>query len=113
MWQRVMIRVKERWFLGGALLIVAIVVLPLVLLQDATFLGADEQAGTLIETIRPDYKPWITPLWEPPSSEVASLLFAVQAALGAGVLGYGLAALKYQKPPAARPTPVPLVRQNP
>ncbi len=28
------------------------------------------------------------PLWEPPSPEIESLLFAVQAALGAGVLGY-------------------------
>jgi len=56
----------------------------------ALFLGADEQAVSVIEEISPGYEPWFTPLWEPPSSEIQSLLFAVQAALGAGFIGYYL-----------------------
>lgn len=56
----------------------------------ATFPGSDERALALIAELDPDYRRWAAPLWEPPSSEIASLLFALQAALGAGVLGYCL-----------------------
>jgi cobalt/nickel transport protein len=52
------------------------------------FAGADDQAEAAIQEIRPDYEPWFHPLWEPPSGEIESLLFALQAALGAGFLGY-------------------------
>ena len=38
----------------------------------------------------PGYQPWFAPLIEPASSEIASLLFALQAAFGAGVIGYWL-----------------------
>ena len=43
---------------------------------------------TAITEIEPDYEPWFSPLYEPPSGEIESALFAVQAALGAGVLAY-------------------------
>jgi len=52
------------------------------------FAGADDKAKDLITTIVPDYKPWFKPLMEPPSGEIGSLLFALQAALGAGFIGY-------------------------
>lgn len=58
------------------------------------FTGSDNQAEAAIQQIRPDYQPWVSPLWEPPSSEIESLLFALQAALGAGVLGYCLGVRK-------------------
>ena len=48
------------------------------------------ESGAAVATIQPDYQPWFSPLWEPPSSEVESLLFALQAALGSGLLGYYL-----------------------
>lgn len=54
------------------------------------FAGADGQAEALITEIRPDYQPWAEPLWQPPSGEIESLLFALQAALGAGLLGFYL-----------------------
>lgn len=54
------------------------------------FGGADNQAQALIGTIAPDYEPWFQPLLEPASGEIASLLFALQAALGAGFIGYYL-----------------------
>ena len=54
------------------------------------FSGADARAQQAITTIAPDYKPWFSPLFEPPSGEIASLLFALQAALGAGVIGFWL-----------------------
>jgi cobalt/nickel transport protein len=56
----------------------------------SVFSGADTRAQQAIVTIAPDFKPWFAPLFEPPSGEIASLLFALQAAIGAGVIGYWL-----------------------
>lgn len=56
--------------------------------QAEIFTGADNKARDLIGTIAPAYKPWFTPHMEPPSSEIGSLLFALQAALGAGFIAY-------------------------
>lgn len=54
------------------------------------FRGADDQAKDVIGKIAPGYQPWFKPLMEPPSGEIGSLLFALQAALGAGFIGYYL-----------------------
>ena len=58
------------------------------------FLGADDKAKNAIGEIAPNYAPWFEPLFEPPSGEIASLLFALQAALGAGFLGYYIGAAR-------------------
>ena len=72
----------------------ALAVIPLFSIRAAEgqeiFVGADNQAESAIGTIRPDYEPWFAPLWEPPSGEIESLLFGLQAALGAGFLFYCL-----------------------
>lgn len=68
--------------------VVVLVVAPLVVVRDAAFGGADAQAGTLVTELAPDYQPWANPLWTPPGPEVESLLFALQAAVGAGAIGY-------------------------
>jgi cobalt/nickel transport protein len=65
---------------------VALAVVPLFI--GGEFSGTDDQATAAIEAAKPGYQPWFTPLWEPPSGEVESLLFALQAALGALVIGY-------------------------
>ncbi|MBK8176015.1 MAG: energy-coupling factor ABC transporter substrate-binding protein [Rhodospirillales bacterium] len=56
--------------------------------NNAEFTGSDNQAEAAITEIRPDYRPWFSSVWEPPSGEIESLLFSLQAALGAGFLGY-------------------------
>lgn len=56
----------------------------------AIFGGSDDKARNAISEIAPGYKPWFAPLLEPASGEIASLLFALQAAIGAGVIGYWL-----------------------
>jgi cobalt/nickel transport protein len=73
---------------NGILLLVAavIVVLPLVVTGKAEFGGSDGQAQEVIDEA--GYQPWFEPLWTPPSKEIESLLFSLQAALGAGLLGY-------------------------
>lgn len=58
--------------------------------EEEIFTGADGQAEALVQTITPDYQPWFSSIWEPPSGEIESLLFALQAAIGAGFLGYYL-----------------------
>lgn len=81
--------------------IVALTVLPLWLVRappaaapgaeaPALFAGADDRAQRAIGDIAPGYKPWFAPVFEPASDEIASLLFALQAAIGAGVIGYWL-----------------------
>lgn len=52
------------------------------------FKGADDQARETISTIAPNYKPWFNSILEPPSTEIGSLLFALQAGIGSGFLGY-------------------------
>jgi len=56
------------------------------------FAGADDKAKDLIGEINPDYKPWFSSIIEPASGEIASMLFALQAAIGAGFIGYYLGA---------------------
>lgn len=54
------------------------------------FTGADALAEKMIGRINPEYKQWVKPIWEPPSSEIESLLFVLQAVIGAGALFYCL-----------------------
>lgn len=54
------------------------------------FPGADDRGKDTIVASNPDYQPWFKPVWEPPSGEIANLFFALQGALGAGLVGYYL-----------------------
>ncbi|KJR48336.1 Additional substrate-specific component CbiN of cobalt ECF transporter [Desulfosporosinus sp. I2] len=77
----------------NGILIVIVAVLafaPLFLVRNGEFAGADDRAEKAISTIDANYKPWFKPLWEPPSGEVESILFALQAALGSGFVFYYL-----------------------
>lgn len=56
--------------------------------EDEMFSGADGQAESVITELYPDYEPWFTSIWEPPGGEIEGLLFALQAAIGAGFIGY-------------------------
>lgn len=78
-------------------LVALLVILPLQFNKEADFEGADGKAVDIIQQIQPEYQPWYKPLWEPPSGETESLLFAMQAALGAGFIGYYFGYKKGQK----------------
>ncbi|MDX8367323.1 energy-coupling factor ABC transporter substrate-binding protein [Cytobacillus sp. IB215665] len=69
-------------------LVILLAIVPLVIQQDAEFGGADGQAEEAIGEIAPNYEPWFNVLWEPPSGEIESLLFSLQAAIGAIIIGY-------------------------
>ncbi len=72
-----------------AILIVGVVILfaaPPILFPSAEFGGSDSSAEQAISD--QGYKPWFNPIWEPPSSEIETLLFSLQAAIGAVIIGY-------------------------
>ena len=76
--------------------------------EDQGYFGGSDDAGSdaVSET---GYKPWFESFWEPPSGEIESLLsgeadsndcylvFAVQAAIGAIIIGYAVGYWKGQK----------------
>lgn len=71
-------------------MILAVVILsitPLIFVR-GDYEGADGQAEDMIGEIQPNYQPWFEPVLEVPSGEIESLLFASQAAIGAGIVGY-------------------------
>ncbi|WP_322494022.1 energy-coupling factor ABC transporter substrate-binding protein [Chloroflexus sp.] len=70
------------------LVVIGLTIAPILLIRDTEFGGADAAAEAAIVEIAPDYEPWFAPLFEPPGSETESLLFALQAGLGSGVIGY-------------------------
>lgn len=56
------------------------------------FAGTDAVVTQILED--DGVEPWFKPVFEPGSGEIESGLFALQAALGAGVLGYALGNLR-------------------
>lgn len=74
-------------------LVAIIAILPLAIYSglgedEGYFGGSDDAAGEAIEET--GYEPWFSSIWEPPSGEIESLLFALQAAIGAIIIGYVL-----------------------
>ncbi len=86
---------KKSWIL--ILLVIVLAIVPMIMANGAEFGGADGQAEAAITEIQPDYTPWVSPIWEPPSGEIESLLFALQAALGTGFIAYYFGLKKGQK----------------
>ncbi|AKB52760.1 Additional substrate-specific component CbiN of cobalt ECF transporter [Methanosarcina barkeri str. Wiesmoor] len=81
----------------GKLEIAVLVILVLFIVQflyvsiftHAEYGGSDEQGGKKVKEITGGkYEPWIKPIWEPPSGEIETLLFVVQASIGAIIIGY-------------------------
>ena len=79
------------------LLVLAIIIVPQIIQKGAEFGGADGEAEAAITEINPDYQPWFSSLYEPASGEIESLLFASQAALGAGIIGYYIGTTRTKK----------------
>lgn len=59
--------------------------------------GADGKAEEAIIELDPDYEPWMDNLWEIPSGEVESAIFAIQAGIGGIVIGYVIGVMKGAK----------------
>lgn len=53
--------------------------------------GTDDQPANVIRVLTgQEFNPWFHSIWEPPSPEIESLLFALQAAVGSLIIGYFL-----------------------
>lgn len=82
------------------LLCVIIAIVPLALIKDSEFGGADGQAEEKIAELAPDYEPWAQSVIELPGGETESLLFCVQVGIGMGIfcfaLGYLVARKKFR-----------------
>jgi len=63
---------------------------------DSDFSGADGIVVDVIDSAQ-GYKPWFENVWAPPGGETESLLFSLQAAIGAGVLFYFIGYIKGKK----------------
>jgi len=73
------------------LVVIVLILLPFYIApHNADFGGADGKAEEAITEINPNYQPWFSPLMEPPSGEIESLLFSLQAAIGSGIIFYYL-----------------------
>lgn len=83
---------KKQTILNVILIVIAISLVPIAfhLNPNSEFQGADGKAEEIINEVDPEYVPWISSFWEPPGAETESLLFALQAAIGAAVVAYGL-----------------------
>lgn len=89
---------KQNWLLIGA--VTLLTALPLWLAPKPApgpdgqtgeaFAGSDSKAEAAISEIAPAYQRWFEPILEPAGGEIESLLFALQAAIGAGIIGYWL-----------------------
>ncbi|MCB1777313.1 MAG: energy-coupling factor ABC transporter substrate-binding protein [Candidatus Competibacteraceae bacterium] len=82
-------KAQTGWLLALVVVLVAVSLVMGSHHEGAEFVGTDGQAMEMAAALNPDYQPWFDFIWEPPA-EIASGLFALQAALGAGVLGYYL-----------------------
>lgn len=83
----------SKYYIVLLALVAIIAILPLAMYsgmgeEEGFFGGSDAAAGTIIEET--GYQPWFESIWEPPSGEIESLLFALQAAIGAIIIGYVL-----------------------
>ena len=76
------------------LLVIFIAVFPLIINKEAAFEGADGEAEAMISQVNPNYEPWFEVFWEPPSGEIESALFALQAVLGSAFIFYFFGYLK-------------------
>lgn len=72
--------------LGLLAIVVLLAIIPLWLNPESEFGGADAAAEEAL--VERGIEPWFEPILEPPGGETESLLFALQAAIGAGFIGY-------------------------
>jgi len=82
---------------GLILVVIALVVIPLVMHTNSAFTGTDDNAVGLVQELNPNYLPWHKSVLPPFSAEISSMLFALQAAIGAGALGYGIGYIRGRK----------------
>jgi cobalt/nickel transport protein len=73
----------------GIVVIILLMAIPLIMIQDSEFGGADGLGSEVVAELAPNYDAeWITNWWAPPGGETESMLFALQATAGGILIGY-------------------------
>lgn len=85
------------WFLVWLLVLAAVIVIGSFLYGSRAgggFEGADGQAEGTVSEVAPTYEPWFEPVLPDLPGEVESGMFALQAGIGGGIVGYGIGVLR-------------------
>ena len=78
---------RRTWYILGFAVIIGICASAFIISPNGSFSGSDDQGPAKILQIDPNYVVWFHSLWTPPA-ETESLLFAVQAAIGASIIAW-------------------------
>ncbi|MCX5961999.1 MAG: energy-coupling factor ABC transporter substrate-binding protein [Cyanobacteria bacterium] len=95
-------KIPANWSI--AIGVLALSIGPLLHFQGNTFNATDSKNSTAIEELRPGYKPWFKPVIKPSGGEIETFLFATQAAIGAGIVGYVIGLYKGRSEHQASPS---------
>ena len=76
--------------------VAAVAALPL-FLNNLDFTGADDAARQSVAAVDPGYEPWAKPVIEFTGGNTETLIFCLQAGIGAGALGLGFGYLILRK----------------
>ena len=69
-------------------LVIGLMLVPFFVPHAGDYSGSDNQAEEAISQIAPNYKPWFSPIFEPASGEIESLLFTLQGSIGSAIVFY-------------------------
>ncbi|MDR5656378.1 MAG: energy-coupling factor ABC transporter substrate-binding protein [Halobacteriota archaeon] len=78
----------NRLSLLAGLAVIGLLLIPVLAPGIGAWGGADGAGMALVADQEPAYEPWFESIWTPPSGEIESVLFSLQAAIGGGIIGY-------------------------
>jgi len=87
---------NAKWIFLMILIIIAVAGIPF-FLDSLDYPGADDAAVKAVTVIDPNYEPWAKPIIDLAGEHTETLLFCLQAGIGAGVLGLGFGYLILRK----------------
>lgn len=80
---------RQKCLLATMVMVIYLLLVSTCIAEEGSWSGADELAEKKVgEITGGEYKPWFEPIWEPPSGEIETFLFSLQAAIGALTIGY-------------------------
>lgn len=75
-------------------IVVALIAIPFAFEGNSSFSSSDDGGPEWLTSM--GYHPWIQPFWKPPTSDMEAGLFAMQAAIGGGIVGFVFGMLREQ-----------------
>jgi ABC-type cobalt transport system, periplasmic component len=88
---------KNKVFIIILIIFITAVALIPMFLSRFDLIGSDDAAKNAVTSVDPGYKPWAKPVLELTNEKTETLLFCLQAGIGAGTLGLGFGYLVLRK----------------